>query len=616
MPSPAYAVAVLCLAGLLQACPPAREPRSSAQLTAEEQAAAGHWQEAAQQYLQLAAAAEPSVAVRHRLRAAELLLKNGALESAEAILQELSLAEADTEPLAFRDLLLARIALQRDDVTAALHLVQPYSEAPFIELRAQAWEQSGEHGKASRELDALARTQTGPERARTHLRLWQLLKGMELDQLRRIPATGRGHFPGWVELAIIDQSILGKPEDWNTALIYWSRHFQQHPAMENVLPRLRERNRILYLQPKRLAVLLPSAGNFAPAARTIREGIVASWYQDGNERPSLLLYDTYQQDVLLLLQQAAEDGAEIALGPLEKEKVTALAALEKLPIPVLALNMAATTPGRARPRSAQERLQGLIQFGLSPENEAHQMARRAWFDGCTAALAVTPQGQWGQRIFDKWQQTWQELGGFLLEHAVFDPAASNDYADWIRALLNIDDSRARAARLQQVLRRQLETSIRYRSDADCLFLAASPEAARQFMPQLRYFGAGQLPVYANSRVYTGEVNLTADQDLDGLRFIDMPWILDPSLADVALENSQLMRDYGSGKYASIERLFAFGMDAYRLIDQLGALATGGLPHHRGMSGDLYLQEDDSIFPKLQWAQFHGGRARPLDASDP
>ena len=40
--------------------------------------------------------------------------------------------------------------------------------------------------------------------------------------------------------------------------------------------------------------------------------------------------------------------------------------------------------------------------------------------------------------------------------------------------------------------------------------------------------AGDLPVYATSHLYTGTNNPTQDQDLNGIRFCETPWLLNPS----------------------------------------------------------------------------------------
>ena len=48
-------------------------------------------------------------------------------------------------------------------------------------------------------------------------------------------------------------------------------------------------------------------------------------------------------------------------------------------------------------------------------------------------------------------------------------------------------------------------------------------------PQLRYHYAGDIPTYATSDAF--EPDVRANQDLDGLMFPDMPWMLGGDLAE-------------------------------------------------------------------------------------
>ena len=89
-----------------------------------------------------------------------------------------------------------------------------------------------------------------------------------------------------------------------------------------------------------------------------------------------------------------------------------------------------------------------------------------------------------------------------------------------------------------------------------IFMAAFPIAGRQIIPQLRFHEAGQIPVYATSHIFTGSVNPQADMDMDGVMFLDLPWILFPhaeSSSIKSLINANFQAD------ASVyQRLYALG----------------------------------------------------------
>ncbi len=59
-----------------------------------------------------------------------------------------------------------------------------------------------------------------------------------------------------------------------------------------------------------------------------------------------------------------------------------------------------------------------------------------------------------------------------------------------------------------------------------IFMLATPRQARLINPQLSFYRASRLPVYATSQVYTGYPDSSLDTDLNNVAFCDMPWILD------------------------------------------------------------------------------------------
>ena len=84
----------------------------------------------------------------------------------------------------------------------------------------------------------------------------------------------------------------------------------------------------------------------------------------------------------------------------------------------------------------------MFQFGLSPDEEAQQVAERTWLDGHVNAAVLVPIGPWGERVSMAFKTRWEEIGGRVIEQQPYN-AARNDYSDPIRMLLNIDDSRRR-----------------------------------------------------------------------------------------------------------------------------------------------------------------------------
>lgn len=116
--------------------------------------------------------------------------------------------------------------------------------------------------------------------------------------------------------------------------------------------------------------------------------------------------------------------------------------------------------------------------------------------------------------------------------------------------------------------------------------------------------APKLPIYASSRSHSTRLDNTEQRDLNGLTFTEMPWMLplntNPALRE---EYQQLFQ----AQDENLQRLFAMGYDAYRLIgilrqqQQLSALVFPGL------TGQLRLNSNGSIVRQLSWAKYQNNR---------
>src|SRR5262249_9185042 len=126
----------------------------------------------------------------------------------------------------------------------------------------------------------------------------------------------------------------------------------------------------------------------------------------------------------------------------------------------------------------------------------------------------------------------QELeagGGALLDHVALD-STRNDWAPEITQVLRLTDSNARHKRLESVLGTKLEFEPRRREDLDFIFAPSMTfNTARLLRPQLRFHFAGDVPTYATSDSF--DPNPSANEDMEGLMFPDMPWMLGGALAD-------------------------------------------------------------------------------------
>ena len=263
-----------------------------------------------------------------------------------------------------------------------------------------------------------------------------------------------------------------------------------------------------------IALLLPVTGRASAAAGSVRDGFMTALYQvPAAERPEVRVYDTGTQSVADALKQAGSEGAAFIVGPLTREEVTAAAEFTGVRAPLLALNF---LPAE-HPLPAE-----LYQFALSPEDEARLAARRILEDHHRRGVAFVPSGEWGTRVLAAFKQELLAGGGDLIAVGQID-LTRTDFSPTITEVLRISDSNARHKRLESILGTKLNFEPRRRGDIELIFSPAQAAIERQLRPQLRFHYAGDIPAYATSDAF--EPDMKANEDLDGLMFPDMPWIL-------------------------------------------------------------------------------------------
>jgi len=562
---------------------------------------------AAELYEQIADSKSGPARQRMLLSAARNRLLGQDLEGATAILSGIGISGVEDLDFEAR-LLTAELALARNRPDDALELLRsPAPENLPIDLlvryhkdRAKAFRLAGNLLESARELGQLDFLLLDPDaRLENQLEIIQtyaVLTDAALENLQPDPPGVQG---GWMELTRIIKRHAGDPQGIQPLIATWQERFPTHPAMPELLEGYFERLKAQYRRPNHIAVLLPESGPYARVAAALRDGILAAYYsQESDERPQLAFYDSTNPDQTWpLYQRAIDSGADMVIGPLNKQGVAQFTRAGEIEIPVLSLNQ--VQPEVMPPAD-------LYQFGLSPEDEARQVAERAWVDGLTTALVLTPQDGWGDRIFNAFRERWEWLGGVVAEHQTYDPK-EHDFAQPIRSLLNLDESDARRQVLQLKLGKKLEFEPRRRQDGDFIFLAAKTRLARQIRPQLQFHHAENLPVYTTSHIFSGHVSADNDIDLEGMKFPDIPWVLLEE-GNTPLSREALTGMLGLEKNPYL-RLYALGMDSYMLLPHLARLQSSSRESLEGKTGNLYMDRINHIHRQLVWAQIERGTPR-------
>jgi hypothetical protein len=622
-------VCILLTTALAVACEsvPQRSETDDSELTrvARTHLQAGDFLAAAQEYLRLANASRGDTALAYRLDAASAFVLAKRPDAAMKILDDIRGQSLSRNLQIRQNLVQAQLALSKQQPEEALTLLgtAPAEDVPselaarYRGVRADALDALGRQIEAARERVQLELLLTDTALINENRRrIWTSLSQLSPQALEAAHLPPPSTLGGWIELAAIGNSTLTDANTLAQAIALWRHRYPGHPAGENVVPMLMEDSRIAWAPARKVALLLPFDGQFANAANAVRDGFMAAWFADPdvNNRPTVMLRNSSSGDIRTIYSQAVEAGADFVVGPLERAAVTRLADSAGMPVPTLTLNHA-DEASEAKANSAKADTgkigptSGLFQFALSPESEARLVAEYAWFAGHANAAVLAPTGAWGDRVATAFVDAWQNLGGTVVEIQSY-ASDGTDMSTPVRKLLNIDESDARYRSLAQVLGGNVKKEAHRRQDVDFVFMAAFPLQARQLRPQLEFHRAQDLPVYSTSHIYSGNVDAQSDRDLDGVVFGDMPWVLDPATKGGALRHDvELLWPDSANAFV---RLYAFGVDAYYLVKQVGKLRAQHYAEFAGVTGNLSLDEHNRINRRLMWAKFNKGIPRKID----
>lgn len=547
------------------------------------------------------------------LRSARLFYYKHDLKSAGKILDSM---KPDAAIMGETRLLAARVALAENNPEKAITLLPPTGslrQSRQLQAKILLADIDAALGYSMRAVKTRVELETQFDTADARLKnneqIWTVLSSMSATALEQETSTDPGIL-AWLDLARImrnfssqGQRNINKVEN---AVLDWGTRHPQQPVSNIFLSHLIDDYTATAIKVKRIAVLLPQQGKFAGAAVTIQNGLLSAYYtdDDATTRPTLKFYDTADPNVSFsqLLQQAIDDGATNIIGPLDKTLISKLEQQHDLPIPVLTLNYS---------NNPQMQTNNLFQFGLSPEDEARQVAELAIRQGKQKVVILAPDNNWGRRIQNAFSAYFEQLGGNVIATQDYS-STSADFSRPIRRLFNLDQSTMRYHRIQDTLGEKLKFMPYRRHDVDMIFIAATPRSARGIVPSLRFHHAGALPVYATSSVYTGTPDVSRDNDLDGLLFCDMPWILENSKSDSKMaENMNRLKQIFKTNWPDQQRytrLFALGVDAYHLLFNLQYLHENNFARFSGATGNIQLDKNGRIIRHLLWARFINGRA--------
>ncbi len=596
--------AVLAVAALLSGC--ASEPAQQA--TAERPA---------DEIVTLPPDSGEETAFTARLQEAEQLLARRQLLPAASILRDLDDSKLTTnERVRVLAMDTELLYLQGDTASALAGLRQaiPLLGTVDPELREplDRWQLRlvlTEEGSlaAARLADRLLLSSENPARNTALVEfIWHNLQRSALTTLEaELQQPVSQHWRGWLELALLAADVMESPDVQLAQLALWRERYAEHRAAEQLPGGLQALSD--GTPPQRVALLLPLGGGASERARALLQGYLAAQFearQRGWPEQELMVMDTAAQpDFSTAYQVAVRAGAELVIGPLTPEELLGWLPGEEAQIPVMTLAWHPHADSFAEPpvdaeTGEPQTLAVPVQLDLAATDEARQLARLGYDSGARTALLIRPAGDWGDRMSDTLGQAWTAREGELRAIATFSGQA--DYSSSLKEALNLSASEGRATRLRRLLGEPTEFTPRRRQDVDVVFLLSqSPQDARSIKPLIAFHYAGDLPVYSNSAIFSGRVDPQRDRDLNGIRLLEIPWLL-------ASEGNMQQALAAAGSEELWASLHALGADAFMLNWRLGQLRSSPAARVRGNSGLLNMDANGRVHRELVSAQFEGG----------
>ncbi|QOR39377.1 penicillin-binding protein activator [Billgrantia diversa] len=531
----------------------------------------------------------PEQAALSRLEAADILARRGQRTQALEVALEIDDARLSPDYRLHWAMLLSELGEELDEPWAVVQAGQlldeielPHDAGLILRERmGRALAQLDEHRAAA---EMLMYVQARTDREALNDLIWASLSRLEASGLASLSEGADELTQGWLELASLVRESDGDIERLFIRLESWRERNAQHPAARSVPAELLALRELRGKEVRHIAVFLPTDGPLSSVAESIRTGIrvhhLHSVERNGGVRLTFL--DSSQGNLDALYSEARNLGAQVVIGPLDKNKVSELETRDSVPLPTLALNYGEGTMNQA---------EGLFQYGLSAEDEARQVARRAREDGHRRSALMVPNNEWGARVGRAFEEEWRNRDGIITNTVAYDPRGS----------------------ATESTRRALAGG-----RPDMLFLLALPSYARQVPPTLDYYDAADLPIYATSHLYEGRPQPLLDHDLDEVNFVDIPWqIPDAAVGGVeALPYLASFQELQQDADSSTFRLTAMGVDAYELARRLPQFQLLPESEMFGATGLLVPGRDGRIERQLPWARFDRGVPRPILTFDP
>ncbi|MDE0645835.1 MAG: penicillin-binding protein activator [Gammaproteobacteria bacterium] len=380
-------------------------------------------------------------------------------------------------------------------------------------------------------------SQESEDRAR---RLWQIIRGTCAYRQLDVHDLGeRSNEDHWWSLATM-LSNSHTPSELHKSYREWRENYPDHLAAK-FAPTI-----VAGTQPRidQIALLLPQTGPLASAAQTIRDGFLSAHLHSNYAGDiNIEVYDSSLQEITSLIERIIAEGADLIVGPLDKERVATVLAEPTYEVPVLALN-----------RTILDNLShpDIMQLGLAVEDDAVEVVRYLHSIDLRRVVLIMGAEYWSIRSGLAFKESAKNSLDLLDEIQL---ANMSQVADVVADVLHVTQSTARHEKISRIVGRDsLEFVTRRREDIDAIVTFVERDEFASLAATLHYYCGGDIPILATETSFRGLERTSTYSE--GALFTAMP---------VTLHEFSFFEQL-KATYPDVEQhlaLYAFGADAYR-----------------------------------------------------
>lgn len=449
---------------------------------------------------------------------------------------------------------------------------------------------------------------------------WIFFSKLNLDKVKKILVyENETTLKGWVDLnyayrnsTFTSTNQKGEKSEINNekellkrAVINWSSQYPDHPAIA-IIPVITGEQTLTVdnVDAKKVALLLPLNGSSRIFGETIRQGYWDAFkFFPQEPQQNVIVLDTTSVSMETLIQQAKDQNVELIVGPLLKEEVNKIKQLAPS-IPVLALNKVDNSSTSSKK---------MCFFALSPEDEAKDAADHIYAQNKIKPLLLVPQNDLGQRVAQSFAKQWLQLS------ANNSQAYVQYFGNTKTLSANMNQNVGIRLTGEPIFINGIQSdpmqSPEELADFDAIYIYASYDELTLIKPMLDMGasksignGSSSVSLYSSSKSHVVNASNDFYYDMNQTEYADIPMIINETDNAITLP-SNIQKDF------SLMRLYAMGIDAWRLANRFNQLDSYQPNFLDGMTGKLSTSDQCEVTRSLSWQRYSHGTAQSIPNSE-